>query len=146
MYFNKICQTDVYNFFVLLRRAEAIPWNNFAPVKDPGSTKDAALPGWNFSHIIARYNFWRIHNTAGIPAKRDRISSRPTGICNHYLSQANCKQPSKWYISNCITTECQKTKADTLRSVYKQLVLGFQIATQFSGLNPLALSNNKNYR
>ena len=61
MYFNKFFQTDVYNFFVLLRRAETIPWNNFAPVKDPGSTKNAALPGSNFSHIIARYNLWRIH-------------------------------------------------------------------------------------
>ena len=30
--------------------------------------------------------------------------------------------------------------------VYKQLALGWQIAKQLSGLNPLSLSNNKNYR
>ena len=30
--------------------------------------------------------------------------------------------------------------------VYKQLDLGWQIAKQLSGLNPLSLSNNKNYR
>ena len=30
--------------------------------------------------------------------------------------------------------------------VYKQLVLGWQIAKQLSGLNTLSLSNSKNYR
>ena len=30
--------------------------------------------------------------------------------------------------------------------VYKQLALGWQITKQFSGPNPLSLSNNKNYR
>ena len=30
--------------------------------------------------------------------------------------------------------------------VYKQLALGWETATQFSGLNPLSLSNNKNNR
>ena len=29
--------------------------------------------------------------------------------------------------------------------VYKQLALAWQIAKQFSGFNPLSLSNNKNY-
>ena len=29
---------------------------------------------------------------------------------------------------------------------YKQLTLGWQIAKQFSGLNPLSLSSNKSYR
>ena len=29
--------------------------------------------------------------------------------------------------------------------VYKQLALGWQIAKQLSGLNPLSLSNNKKY-
>ena len=32
------------------------------------------------------------------------------------------------------------------RPVYKQLALGWQIAKQLSGLIPLSLSNNKNYR
>ena len=31
--------------------------------------RDSALPGWNFLHVIARYNLWRIYDTAGIPAK-----------------------------------------------------------------------------
>ena len=31
------------------------------------------------------------------------------------------------------------------RPVYKQLALAWQIAKQLSGLNPLSLSNNKNY-
>ena len=30
--------------------------------------------------------------------------------------------------------------------VYKRLALGWQIAKQLSGLNPISLSNNKNYR
>ena len=30
-------------------------------------------------------------------------------------------------------------------SVYKQLALAWKIAKQLSGLNPLSLSNNKNY-
>ena len=30
--------------------------------------------------------------------------------------------------------------------VYKQIALGWQIAKQLSGLNPLSVSNNKNYR
>ena len=29
---------------------------------------------------------------------------------------------------------------------FKQLALGWQIAKQLPGLNPLSLSNNKNYR
>ena len=32
------------------------------------------------------------------------------------------------------------------QSLYKQLALGREIAKQFSGLDPLPLSNNKNYR
>ena len=36
--------------------------------------RDPVLPGRNFLHVIARYNLWRIYNTAGIPAKRDRNS------------------------------------------------------------------------
>ena len=41
MYFFGFFQTVVLiNFFVPLRRAEAITWENFLPVKrDPGSTK-----------------------------------------------------------------------------------------------------------
>ena len=27
--------------------------------------RDAALTGWNFSHVIAGYNLWRVYNTAG---------------------------------------------------------------------------------
>ena len=30
--------------------------------------------------------------------------------------------------------------------LYKQLVLGWQVANQYSGLNPPLLNNNKNYR
>ena len=32
------------------------------------------------------------------------------------------------------------------QSVYKQLGLGWQIAKQLSGLIPISLNNNKNYR
>ena len=42
--------------------------------------RDPALPRWNLLHVIARYNLWRIFNTSGISAKRDRISSQSTGI------------------------------------------------------------------
>ena len=44
------------------------------------------MPGWNVFHVIAECNLWRVYSTAGIPAKRDRISSRLTGSCNHHLS------------------------------------------------------------
>ena len=33
-----------------------------------------------------------------------------------------------------------------MQPVYKQLARGWQTAKQISGLNPLLLSNNKNYR
>ena len=48
--------------------------------------KDPALPGWNFSHIIAWYNFWRVYNYARITVKQDRFSSVQPGPCNHHLS------------------------------------------------------------
>ena len=71
-------QTNVLiNFFIPLKRAEAITWENFVPAKlDPRcKKKDPTLPGWNVLHVIARYNLWRIYNTPKILAKRDRISS-----------------------------------------------------------------------
>ena len=39
-----------------------------------------------------------------------------------------------------------KNKLFYKQPVYKQLSLGWQIAKQLSGLKPLSLSNNKNYR
>ena len=30
--------------------------------------------------------------------------------------------------------------------IFKQLAIGWEIFKQFSGLNPISLSNNKNYR
>ena len=79
----RIFQTDVLiNFFIPLNLAEAITWENFVPAKwDPGVQKRGpVLPGWSFSNVIAGYNLRRVHNTTGNLAKRDRISSRRTGI------------------------------------------------------------------
>ena len=47
MYFYGHFQTDVLiNFFIPLRRAEAITWKNFVLAKrDPGSTKEASRLG-----------------------------------------------------------------------------------------------------
>ena len=44
MYFYGYFQTGVLiNFFIPLRRAEAITWENFVPAKrDPGSTKEGS--------------------------------------------------------------------------------------------------------
>ena len=44
MYFYGYFQTDVLiNFFIPIRRAEAITWENFVPTKqDPGSTKEGS--------------------------------------------------------------------------------------------------------
>ena len=44
MYFYGYFQTDaVINFFIPIRRAEAITWKNFVPAKrDPGSTKEGS--------------------------------------------------------------------------------------------------------
>ena len=63
-----------------LRQAEAITGENFVLAKqDPGSTKEgccfAGLKFFTyFQHIIAGHNLGSASN-AGIPAKRDRISS-----------------------------------------------------------------------
>ena len=47
-------QTDVLiKFFILLRRAEVITWENFVPVKqDPGSTKEGTLSYQNESFCM----------------------------------------------------------------------------------------------
>ena len=44
MHFYGYFETDVLiNFFIPLRRAEAIAWKNFVPAKrDPGSTKEGS--------------------------------------------------------------------------------------------------------
>ena len=44
MYFCRYFQTDLLiNFFIPLRRAEAITWESFVPAKrDPGSTKEGS--------------------------------------------------------------------------------------------------------
>ena len=71
------------NFFIPPRRAEAITWENFVPAKgDPGCTREGSrLAGMKrFACKIAGCNLGRVYNTAGIPAKEDRISSRLTGI------------------------------------------------------------------
>ena len=50
MHFYGYFQTDVLNnFFIPLRRAEAITWENLVPAKrDPGSTKEGScLAGMN---------------------------------------------------------------------------------------------------
>ena len=65
-----------------------ITWENFFPVVQK---RDPALPGWNLSHVIVVGDFWRVYSTAGIPAKRYRVSSWPTGIMcsppkwNHWI-------------------------------------------------------------
>ena len=60
MYFYGHFQTHVLiNFFIRLRRAKVITWENFVPAKrDPGSTKKGfRLPGIrNVLHVIARCN------------------------------------------------------------------------------------------
>ena len=76
------------NCFIPVRWAKAITWENFALSKqqytrgNPISTKEGSrlLPGWNFLHVIAECNLWRVYNTGQILAKQDRISSRPTRI------------------------------------------------------------------
>ena len=71
MYFYGFFRTDaLINFFIPRRRAEAIRWENFVLALQK---RDPNLQGWNFSHVIAIYNLWRIYNTAGILKKRDRI-------------------------------------------------------------------------
>ena len=41
---------------------------------------------------------------------------------------------------------CMQTSFFYKQPVYKQLAFGWQIAKQLSELNPLSISNNKNYR
>ena len=64
-------------FFIPLSRVEAITFESFVPAKrDPGSVKEGpVLPGWNFLHVIAKCNLWRVYNLAGIPSNRDMQSS-----------------------------------------------------------------------
>ena len=42
--------------------------------------KDLVLPEWSFSHVIPGYNLCRVSNIAGITAKLNIISYRPTRI------------------------------------------------------------------
>ena len=66
------------SFSILLRGAEVITWKIFVQAKrDPSNF---ILPGWNFLHLIAVCNLKRVYDTAGIPAKGERISSWPTRI------------------------------------------------------------------
>ena len=59
---------------------------------------------------------------------------------------------TKYIVQKHVTVTISKTNESQLhlfckkRQVYKQLALGWQIAKQLSGLNPLSISNNKNYR
>ena len=74
---------DVLNYFSShlggLKRlhGKIWPWKSWIPAIQKG---DPVLPGWNFSYVITGYNLWRVYNTAGMPAKRDRISTQPTEI------------------------------------------------------------------
>ena len=82
IYWNVLLFIFLINFFIPPRPVEAVIWENFVPAKrDPGCAKEGSvLPGWSVLHEIAGCNLWRVYNTAGIPAKRDRISSRLTRI------------------------------------------------------------------
>ena len=70
------------NFFIPLKRAEQLHekissrQSNTAAVQK----RDPVLPGWIVLHVIAGSNLWKVYNTAGIPAKRDKISYQLTGI------------------------------------------------------------------
>ena len=72
MYINGFFQTDVLvKFFIPFRPAKAITRKILSqqsgiPVLQK---RDTALPGWNFLYEIAKFNLWRIYNTAGIPGK-----------------------------------------------------------------------------
>ena len=46
----------------------------------------------------------------------------------------------------CEQTMPKLLKIRSLQPAYKQAALGWQIFKQLPGLNPLSLSNNKNYR
>ena len=59
MYFHRFFQTDVLiNFFIPLRRAEAITWENFVPAnRYPNSAIEGfRLAGMTLFNVIARYN------------------------------------------------------------------------------------------
>ena len=59
---------------------------------------------------------------------------------------------TKYIVQKHVTVAISKTNEGQLQlffkkqPVYKQLALGWQIVKQLSGLNPLSISNNKNYR
>ena len=79
MYFYGFFQTNVWiNFFILKRLHGKISSRQY-------QKRDPALPRWNFIHVIARYNLWRIYSIVGIPTKQDRISFRPPGLFSHQL-------------------------------------------------------------
>ena len=59
------------------------------------------MRGWHFLHVIAGYSWWRVYNTAGIPAKRDRISSRSTATCNHHhIQNKPQRRGNSWTVLN----------------------------------------------
>ena len=82
IYFFGFFQTDVLiNFFIPVRQAEVFTWENFVPAKkDPCFTKEGSHLAGMKLYVIRRYNLWGIFNTAGNPAKRERISFWPTRI------------------------------------------------------------------
>ena len=57
-----------------------------------------ALPGWNFLHVIARYNLWRIYNTTGIPTKRGSFISSNRDHVITTLEMIHMWRP--WKLSN----------------------------------------------
>ena len=75
--------TFLVNFFIPLRRAEAITWGKFVPsVQKRGS----ALPGSNFLHVIAWYNLFRIYFHACMEAENGTgFQSDQPWSCNHHL-------------------------------------------------------------
>ena len=85
MYFYGFFQTDVLiNFFIPLRQAESITWENFGPGKrDLDSTKEGSHLA-RIKLFTCNRKIWRIYNTVGIPAKRDRHPGQPRS-CNHHL-------------------------------------------------------------
>ena len=84
-----LCGYFLINFSIPPRRSEVVTWENF--VIPAVQKRDPVLPGWNVLHVIAGCILWRVYNTAGITAKRDRISSQlarimksPSNICKKY--------------------------------------------------------------
>ena len=130
------------NFFIRLRRAEAITWDDFVLAK-----RNAGMPGWRFLHVIARYNLgmihiwrpWKLFNFQDpLPALFIYVQNSSTPLTLDVKFQTT--QPPLPFLLQMITNQLKKTIEGWLFYVIKSfLQVGFPFQYQFISLACISL-------